>query len=316
MNTVPCAPEGYACGLDEDCCDGMDCQDGACVRVAALICRGHGEICATDRDCCPESGTACIDGKCACPTRHVLDRERMVCESHCAFPGEQCDAATPCCDGAGSCIDGRCTCAPGERSCGALCISIIDKFQRDVRNCGERSHTCAEDEICCEGKCWGPADLAQNPDHCGRCCSACHHDQICCNGRCQDASDGPDASQICCADGDLCRAPDGTEQCCALGETCVEGACCPTILVCGDVCCGEGSFCQCGICVTDLATCDSDADCCDGVCTNGFCCPATAICHDFENNPICCGGTSICRTDVNICEAIAYPPGPQATPAA
>jgi hypothetical protein len=68
--------------------------------------------------------------------------------------------------------------------------------------------------------------------------------------------------------------------------------------------------------VTDLATCESDTDCCDGACTNGFCCPATAVCSDFEGNPICCGGTSICRTDVNICEAIAYPASRQATPAA
>jgi hypothetical protein len=305
-NSAPCMGDSFPCGSDAPCCDGFECQEGSCVQVAALVCRAVGEACQTKRDCCPEMGASCVDGVCACPHRRALDPQFMVCNGPCAIPGEQCDEQTPCCDGAGMCIRGVCTCAKNELVCGAHCEPAKGNFQRNNRNCGGRGLICEADQVCCEGLCIDRTALLDDPDHCGSCCTACRAGQICCNGRCEEPFSDSGDPEICCDTGSICVGADGSEICCGPGDACTSDGCCPQDRVCGEECCGDGTFCYCGACVTDLATCESDADCCAGSCTGGFCCPSESICHDFAGNPVCCGGLSLCVEDTNVCVAREY----------
>jgi hypothetical protein len=305
-NMAPCVGDGLACGAGVACCGGFECQDGVCVKVAALVCRAVGEVCQTHRDCCPEMGATCVDGVCSCPRRHALDAEQMVCNGPCAIPGERCDELTLCCDGAGMCIRGVCTCARDELVCGAQCEPAEGNFQRNDRNCGGRGLICQSDQVCCEGQCIDRSGMLGDPDHCGSCCTACRAGQICCNGRCEDPFNDTGAQTVCCESGHICTGADGSEMCCEPGDACTSGGCCPRDRACGEACCDEGTFCYCGSCVKDLATCESDADCCAGSCTAGYCCPTESICHDFDGSPVCCGGLSTCVADTNICVAREY----------
>ncbi len=302
-NTLPCAGDGFPCGPEASCCGGFGCRDGICVQVAALVCRGAGEACRADLDCCPEMGAACIDGVCACPSRHAFDAERMVCNGPCAIPGEQCTELTPCCAGAGMCVKGICRCATDELVCGARCERAASNFQRNVRNCGGHGVICESDQVCCQGLCIDRVALLDDPDHCGSCCTACRDGQVCCNGRCEDPFRDSEDANVCCDPERVCSAADGAEVCCKSGDICTADGCCADDRYCGAECCGDGTFCYCGTCVTDLATCETDADCCAGSCTGGYCCPTESICHDIAESPVCCGGLSTCIADTNICVA-------------
>jgi hypothetical protein len=59
--------------------------------------------------------------------------------------------------------------------------------------------------------------------------------------------------------------------------------------------------------VTDLAMCQSDADCCAGACLGGYCCPDSSICLDASGARVCCGGLSTCDLEANICIAVERP---------
>jgi hypothetical protein len=59
----PCVNEGGACSGDNDCCEGLVCEDGICqvpMSPEPSSCSGYMEPCTTTADCC--SGLICSGG--------------------------------------------------------------------------------------------------------------------------------------------------------------------------------------------------------------------------------------------------------------
>jgi hypothetical protein len=103
---------------------------------------------------------------------------------------------------------------------------------------------------------------------CVRIGKRCERGDRCCGGRCKkNKCRCPQGARVCgesCFPVTCCSTAD-----CGADEVCVEGACQPCGACCTAEQCGAGEACVGGTCQTCLADgtlCQSDADCCSGIC--------------------------------------------------
>ncbi len=65
-----CTPTkgGGACAAGFECCSGF-CDQGQCVDVSQVACKGDGESCSVPADCCNNAVVDCLNGKCTVPVK-------------------------------------------------------------------------------------------------------------------------------------------------------------------------------------------------------------------------------------------------------
>ena len=282
------APDTYlgGCVTNEDCDDGNECTDDACVDG---VCEN-----TPVADNTPCTGGLCCGGICTTPTctNHGDCDDGEACTTDTCLNGGTCAA---------SCENTWPPCGLADGCCGPTCTPATDP---DCVGCdddgtceqGEDCHNCPNDCIsggggyCADGIC--DPDLGEDCHNCPEDCNGklngalknqfcCGDDVDCSDSRCQvePYMCGPSPPPYCCGDG-VCEGAENVSNCaidcgcsspadCDDGEECtfddcVEGACQNTPLA-DNTPCTDGICCD-GTC--DAAVCYADADCDDGdVCT-------------------------------------------------
>jgi hypothetical protein len=281
-----CAP-GLTCtlGLCTGCVDDLQCgPDGACVLGVCFVNPfGGGETVDRCADVTCEEGEVCVEatGECmASCTSSSQCAEEEICDpvlERCV-PAVGCSSDTDC-YGDADCVFG-------------VCVGCTNDGQ------------CRENESCLFGACVAPPDLGQL----GRCDGVtCPEGQFCnpVSGECIEGTCSKDSD---CPDGEFCTVL-GLCASCLVDEDCEEGETCALLLGecltdldrlgrCRDVVCEEGQICNpfSGRCFQAGQTCESDADCEEGICNAlGFCAECT-VDEDCAENEFCDLTTGQCQT--------------------
>ena len=224
---LACRPNGAICRATKDCCSGR-CEGGYCLKLGT--CAAPGAPCSTRSSCC--------SGRCEPTGRSGA----LACGQYCLADGARCSSASDCCGVA--CNGGTCG--------GPLCSVVGTTCQRDSECCSGRCNggRCGEAPASClpTGEGCGVDAGAQGPFGPGlRCCSdVCDPRTARCDlgpGGCRETSTPCDVDSDCCRG--TCR-PDGQ-----LGNGGVSNA---GVSVCTAPCLADGQ------------DCNSNGDCCDGVC--------------------------------------------------
>lgn len=308
-----CQAQGQQCGLNEQCCAGLSCENGSCepvncvldrcsagfaaggccsraafcgiapggkVKTCASACIAENQGCGESSDCC--SGLVCTNGFCT----------RTTCS------GSSCSVNAPCCAQSAFCQSGG--------TCGATCVgeglpngaetACCTGLANSTSNTCERYPFCAY-SICTQGfaqggccadapYCTASGNLAGKVclGICGGEGNSCGADTDCCDG-------------LACRRG-RCEAINGTgcaDQGCTSGFS--AGGCCESAPVCGAVAGSTNTRCR-SACMGPGQTCTATGDCCGGrTCTNRVC--STTGCASTGGrcnlNADCCSGNSCVR---------------------
>jgi hypothetical protein len=280
-----CTASGFNifCGSGDDCyescgypgpgpCCPIPCQGCCCSPPSTCIGPNSAGFVNGCGVCCPGGGTSCgtddTGTALCCRTGDTCielglccPKGQVVCQGQCCPPGWGCSNEGICCPGV------------QPTSCSGTC--------------------CASGSVCAHFSTNSTATTCCKPsDICGSLCCAggsCLNNTTCCPGQ----------FSIPC--GDKCCFGLGTTCCnseCCFGQ-CINGTCCPTLQVCGDVCCAAGQNCSGGKCVTVSCTqfqisCISpmldgppQTICCrTPTCCNGQCCAPKTVCCTNRNNAI------------------------------
>lgn len=294
-----CAKSGASCAPPTECCNGLSCTGGVCVRTTPATC-GTGEL-KCGKGCCPAipngnptcrkatCGIACAGGYTPCGTGCV---DTGSDDTNCGQCGNGCGAGQTC--SGGSCIQ---TCAADLQTdvnnCGA-CGNVCDLPHTAVNKCV--SGVCAP-SACASG--WGhcdgdsvttwangcETDLTTDSANCGACGQACQTGEICSGGACLVTCDP--------------------------GWTDCGGACVDTFSsrdncgACGNVCSGATPDCADGACVCNGQSCSGGQVCVDGRCLGGTCANnGESVCQSPS-----CGNGCYCDTKVTgetTCDSYSY----------
>ena len=313
-----CQPQGQACGVSEQCCDGLSCKNETCQAIDCTGDRcsagfGAGGCCAKSPSCGIAPGARAKTCAAACISENRGCGETsdccagLVCDTgfctKAACTGTTCSLTQPCCAGAPYC--------GGASSCGVSCV-------------GEGNANGSSGASCCIGLANSTTDTCERYPFCaysictqgfaqGGCCADAPYCTATgnlqgkvCLGICGGESNACGADSDCC-DGLNCRrgrceAATGAgcfDQACTAGLG--GGGCCASSPVCGAA---SGTVTKCRTaCVSGGGTCTASADCCGSrVCTGGICSatgagPAGARCNF---NADCTTGNSCAR---GICTA-------------
>lgn len=313
-----CQAMGAQCGLNEQCCNGLSCDNGTCapincvldrcsagfaaggccsrapycgiavgakVKTCSTTCIAENQGCGESSDCC--SGLVCTNGFCT----------RSTCS------GSSCSVTAPCCAQSAFCQAGG--------TCGATCVGEAQPNGAETACCvglaNSTSNTCERYPFCAYSICtqgFAQGGCCAEAPYCtatgnlaGRVClgicggegNACGADTDCCDG-------------LSCRRG-RCEAINGTgcaEQSCTAGFG--AGGCCESSPVCGAVAGSTATKCR-SACMGPGQTCTSTTDCCGGrTCTNRQC--STTGCASTGGkcnlNSDCCSGNSCVR---GLCQA-------------
>lgn len=264
-----CGAPAEGCVQKEECCGFLtgakECGGNKC-------CSGEGKGCGVADDCCDPSLGCELD----------TSENEVVCGGvACADPNESCEVDEQCCTG-------RCDPVMG------ICAEEI---------CLPEGSRCQENDECCTkfcdrqgdgGMCLPPPCL---PD--GELCSGGMGDITCCSPFCVV---NPYSNETVCSSGQC--LPDA--QWCGSDFECCSGYCDPMQLICLPTCGQAGDPCSMGCCpfaacgpddtccLSDLALCISDGECCSGDCDENFVCKSTNPCNPpgstCMNGSECCTG--------------------------
>jgi hypothetical protein len=330
-----CCPNRAAglakCRADYGCDAGLECVREwnkpwtRCCPTGQEACGGQ---CV---DPCPQGRYRRADCSCACvnTTCDPPDAPKRVNPDTC-----QCECISPCPEDRVQ-DPTTCACVCDDRQpdiCFGKCTNLADA----PTNCGVCGHTCASDEICCQGQCV----VANTDPNCGLCGTDCSQvgrtccengGQFFCSALTDDSNCG--ACNVGCAWPRRCTAVDGTYRCeCPVTQPdCGDGACCAGQCcagrcftagmfdadndhcgTCDTRCTKAGTRCQAGKCACDpqlgLVNCGSGPCCPKGKCCGGWdCCEAGETCI---SGGVCCpthrvctkaDGTKVCCGDRDSC---------------
>lgn len=250
-------PNGSACNDGNSMTSNDACSNGTCVGTPVSC--DDGNPCTTDT----LSGTTCL-------------------HSAVAF-GTSCDDGVYC-NGADSCNAGACTVHAGNPcSGGPVCANYCNET---ARNCFTQVNVVctADTNACTYDVCNGSGSCTHPPKPAGTSCT----DNLFCNGAdtcsstglcvhsgnpCPGADGDVDCSESCDETTDSCSANDPNGSPCGNGNTCQNGLC-TTDNFCGDGVCDATE--SCSRCPADCgfpagSTCQTNSDCCSGVCRSGKC---------------------------------------------
>lgn len=323
-----CVGISSACQTQSECCSGLSCVDGICDKTASG--GGAGDPCSASTDCssgfeCSQAGTcaACgTNGHACCVTQAACNPglscgSNKLCATACGATGAGCCPGNKCNVATDSCTNGKCT---GSGTPGTLNnpCNIGSKCNTGLNcvggTCLAPSSCNTVNAMCCAGNaCTGGLQCAENgtcqtPKTCTPLEGDCTTSATCCTGyTCSltvEPAGTPNKNTCCVGAGTAC--PDGDFDCCGYLR-CVNTKC--TANADGDYClsnsdcaradcdaatgvCGGGAL-QCGTLTPIGGTCNSDSECCDGVCRalastgNDTCCEgASVMCTSSKD---CCG---------------------------
>jgi len=292
------------CTTNSDCDDGLQCNGaercvgGACIPGPSMLCV-DGNRCTSDQ--CVEPFGLCLNPPVANGT--ICDTNGGTCENGVCNGTPGCRSDTDCtdgivCNGNERCVGGLCTTGPAI-GCGDANACTLDSCIEPFGVCDHRSlpngTICGVGGATCQGGvCQGPPQCQSNID-----CSdglACNGFESCIGGTCV-----PGLSLFCRDNNpctrDRCAEPSGL---CAFDPE-------PDGVPCGPM----GEVCMAGLCKA-VPTCNTSADCSDGVtcngserCVGGLCILGTAVRCD-DGNP--CTSES-CVEPLGTCDRRQLPNG-------
>lgn len=175
-----------ACGAGSYCVAGS-CLD-ACTIDDECVQSGRGNRCQVDLG--QTVGMCmCGDGPTdyACPEHFVCDLHVLACRcgasNKVCGPNEGCSAAGDCtCGSSGSGT------IESDEACAGSNAPDCNLAASPEPRCDCSGVLCDPAEACCEGQC---TDTNSNTAHCGECSHPCHADQLCCSGICISGSSCP-----------------------------------------------------------------------------------------------------------------------------
>jgi hypothetical protein len=230
-------------------------------------CGANGTICRTAKDCCTgrcvtASGSSPSTTPGMPPTQ-LPEIGYCLPENPCAAPGAECSTRNGCCSARCEPTGrmGTLVCGPFCMPIGARCTSAADCCALACNGgtcggalCRTAGTACTVDSECCSGRC-GPTGCVELAASCLPTGEACDKDGECCSGLCDNRGDS--GAGVLTGRCDLgvgpCREPStpciNDNQCCRVGPGagCVSGACTAP-------------------CLPDGQYCNSNGDCCGGVC--------------------------------------------------
>jgi len=290
---------GEACNVDDDCADGLVCNDGICQKTA------DGDAVEEDKDAVDTETEADVTLDCEDDWDCPID---FRCMDGICIENTQCKSDTDCQPGQ-TCKDGVCTGDPiidGDMDQDQDLEQTENPVDGDMDQDKEsdplcdpcqKSIECADGLICnSDGCCDDPCAKGECPDgmvcnsqngYCEYCDEQCAVDQ-CCNLM-------PGTFWYC---GECCEPP------CAEGYACQRGQCEPLECRCppGDICGPETKY----LCYTPPVDGDDDGedpwfpdgdtdwDSGEGERSNAMCLPANSSCMDGIDE--CCSGTCLMGT--------------------
>jgi hypothetical protein len=258
-----CSPSvDDTCVSANDCCAGLACYDGSCVKAKA-------QACTRDAECLAQS---CPGGVCACgapQSRCLADAD--CCTGKCSAGrygspvGEACTVSTTCAapphDGPNACPNGVCVCADANDACvtSADCCSGTCSNPKGYGfgtcDWSYAGQTCLSDYTCLThnggGSCQKDGKCDCSPDK-----GPCRSTADCCSGG--ECKVEPSSGNVQCVGG-----PPGKPPCVRSGQASVTGNdCCKGLKSAGveTACCGDVAY-----------ACTKPSDCCSGSCTSGKC---------------------------------------------
>ncbi|MBU1898713.1 tetrathionate reductase family octaheme c-type cytochrome, partial [Myxococcota bacterium] len=185
----------------DNCAEGTECVEGACVAVTPAACEPACDACQTcdmsgDAPVCVDNcaeGTECVEGACVAVTPATCEPVCDACQT-CDMSGDAPVCVDNCAEGT-ECVEGACvavthaTCEPACDAC-QTCDTT-----GDAPVCVDN---CAEGTECVEGVCQapvvptceacGPCQLCDTTGEAPICVSICGEAEVCVEGACRRAS--------------------------------------------------------------------------------------------------------------------------------
>jgi hypothetical protein len=144
----------FDCNSDADCVGGFGCTSGACVPRDGTCAASAGtfcESCRSDNDCA--AGFQCVESESG--GERICYKSGIACQSI----NSQCPKSPS--GENGQCLDATVLVDPGDQGYDTCYLPYIAATDRFGCWCGNTGTGCYEDSDCCNKKCTGTIDVAQ-----------------------------------------------------------------------------------------------------------------------------------------------------------